>query len=220
MRLPSFIKPFAQLNLATKITLFRVGIIAPIILLAHFYGPVTCWLAMLLFVAASVSDYLDGYFARKEGQVTTFGSFLDPLADKLLICSVLIEMVGLGWVPAWIVIIILVRELSVTGLRAVAADRGVVIAADRFGKWKTGFQIAAVIPLLLHYDFLGIPFAVIGWWLLIIAAVLTVLSGVNYFYTFYADLKNGDVSPVSGSKRLSESSSAAGGPKAIEDDAV
>ncbi|MBQ8744236.1 MAG: CDP-diacylglycerol--glycerol-3-phosphate 3-phosphatidyltransferase, partial [Mailhella sp.] len=108
-------------------------------------------------------------------------------ADKLLICSILVEMVGLGWVPAWIVNIIIIRELAVTGLRAVAADKGVVIAADWYGKWKTTFQITAMIPLLIHYDFLGIPMHLLGTVVLYIALVLTIFSGCNYFYLFYRD---------------------------------
>ena len=154
-----------RLNWANRITLLRIGAVLPIVVLMHFPRPLLCWIAAVLFVLASLSDFLDGYIARREGMVTTFGKFLDPLADKLLICSVLVQMVALGWVPAWVTILVIVRELAVTGLRAVAADHGVVIAADRYGKWKTVLQIVAIVPLL----------------------ILTIISGVNYFYRFYCD---------------------------------
>ena len=172
---------------ANRITLMRVVAIIPILVLINFPNVYTCWIAMILFALAAISDFVDGYIARKEKQVTNFGKFLDPLADKLLICSILVEMVGLGWVPAWIVNIIIIRELAVTGLRAVAADKGVVIAADWYGKWKTTFQIIAMIPLLIHYPFLGLPMHTIGSFVLYIALILTIFSGCNYFYLFYCD---------------------------------
>ena len=178
---------FAKMGWANRITLMRVGAIIPILVLINFPNIYTCWIAMFLFALAAISDFVDGYIARKEQQVTNFGKFLDPLADKLLICAILVEMVGLGWVPAWIVNIIIIRELAVTGLRAVAADKGVVIAADWYGKWKTTFQIIAMIPLLIHYDFLGIPMHTLGTLVLYIALVLTIFSGCNYFYLFYRD---------------------------------
>ncbi len=181
---------FANMGWANRITLMRIGAIIPILILIHFPNIYTCWIAMILFSLAAISDFVDGYIARREQQVTNFGKFLDPLADKLLICSILVEMVGLGWVPAWIVNIIIIRELAVTGLRAVAADKGVVIAADWYGKWKTTFQITAMIPLLIHYDFLGIPMHMLGTVVLYIALVLTIFSGGNYFYLFYRDWKS------------------------------
>ena len=137
---------------------------------------------------AAASDFFDGYIARKTGQITTLGKFLDPLADKLLICTVLIEMTALGWVPSWIVNVIVVRELAVTGLRAVAVDHGIVIAADTFGKWKTMFQVFAITPLVLHYPYFGIPMHEIGILLLYVALFFTVLSGVNYFLSFCRDI--------------------------------
>ena len=178
---------FAKMGWANRITLMRCGAIIPILILINFPNIYTCWISMILFVLAAISDFVDGYIARKEQQVTNFGKFLDPLADKLLICAILVEMVGLGWVPAWIVNIIIIRELAVTGLRAVAADKGVVIAADWYGKWKTTFQIIAMVPLLIHYDFMGIPMHTLGSLILYIALVLTIFSGCNYFYQFYRE---------------------------------
>ncbi len=181
---------FGKMSWANRITFMRIGAVIPILFLIHFPNVYTCWIAMILFAVAAITDFLDGYIARKEKRITNFGKFLDPLADKLLICSILVEMVGLGWVPAWIVIIIIVRELAVTGLRAVAADKGVVIAADWYGKWKTGFQIGAMIPLLIHFPLLGLPVHLIGTIVLYIALVLTVFSGCNYFYLFYRDWRS------------------------------
>lgn len=185
--LKKVISGFRKLNTANSITLLRVGVLIPILILMQFPNRLAYWAAAVLFVVAALSDFLDGYIARKWGQVTNFGKFLDPLADKLLICSVLIEMVGLGRVPAWVVILIIIRELAVTGLRAVAADNNVVIAADKYGKAKTVLQILAVVPLLIHFSFWGLPIHKIGIFILYIALLLTLISGINYFYRFYRD---------------------------------
>ncbi len=183
----NMVRFFRNMGWANRITIMRIGAVVPILILLHFPNIYTCWISMIIFVVAAVTDFLDGYIARREKQVTNFGKFLDPLADKLLICSILIEMVGLGWVPAWIVVIIIIRELAVTGLRAVAADNGIVIAADWYGKWKTVFQIIALGPLLVHFPFWGIPIHLIGTVILYIALVLTIVSGCNYFHVFYRD---------------------------------
>lgn len=183
---------FNKINLANRITLFRVGIIVPILILLYFPSKITTFLACVFFIFAAVSDFFDGYIARKTGQVTTLGKFLDPLADKLLICTVLIAMTSLGWVSSWIVNTIIVRELAVTGLRAVAVDSGIILAADTYGKWKTTFQLLAIIPLLFHYPYFGIPMHEMGTWLLYVALFFTVFSGVNYFLSFYKSIcKNG-----------------------------
>lgn len=174
-------------NLANRITLTRIFFVVPIVILLYFEGRLTCWLAAGLFCLASLTDFLDGHIARRENMVTSFGKFLDPLADKLLICSVLIMFVQLGWVPAWITIVIVGRELAVTGLRAMAVDEGVIIAADKYGKLKTVLQILAIIPLLIHYPFLGINPQLVGDIILYAALVLTIVSGLNYFHGFYAN---------------------------------
>ncbi len=177
-------------NLANQLTLVRIFFVIPIIFLLHWPGKFACFLAALLFGVASFTDFLDGHVARKSDMVTSFGKFLDPLADKLLICSMLIMFTRLGWVPAWVTIIIIGRDLAVTGLRAIAADEGVVIAADKYGKLKTVMQIVAIIPLTLHHPVLGINFHMIGLFLLYIALALTVFSGWNYFMGFYANWRN------------------------------
>ena len=159
-------------NLANQLTLARIFFVVPIILLLYFPGKITCFLAAVLFGIASLTDFLDGHIARKGNMVTSFGKFLDPLADKLLICSILIMFVELGWVPAWVTV--------------------VIIAADKYGKVKTVMQIIAIIPLLLHYPLLGVNVHLIGNFLLYIALVLTIFSGLNYFYKFYGIWREND----------------------------
>lgn len=173
------------LNLPNKITLSRILAVPVIVALLYFENQYTCLIACIGFVAASATDLVDGHIARRSNMVTSFGKFLDPLADKVLISSVLVMLVNLGWVDAWIAIIVICRELIITGLRAIAADEGVVIAADTFGKWKTILQMTAIVPLILHYPWLGFDPVPMGQFLLYIAVVLTVFSGANYLYTFH-----------------------------------
>lgn len=172
-------------NLANKITLLRMFMAPVVVVLLYFQGPVVCLVATGAFVFASLTDWVDGYIARRENMVTSFGKFLDPLADKVLICSVLIMFVELNWVPAWVTVIMVCRELIVTGLRAMAIDEGIVLAADRYGKAKTILQIFAIVPLMIHYPLLGFDLQLIGKILLYMALVLAVFSGANYLYDFY-----------------------------------
>lgn len=172
-------------NLANKITLLRMFMAPVVVVLLYYQGPVVCLVAAGAFIFASLTDWVDGYIARRENMVTSFGKFLDPLADKVLICSVLIMFVELNWVPAWITVVMVCRELIVTGLRAMAIDEGIVLAADRYGKAKTILQILAIVPLLVHYPLLGFDVQYIGKILLYIALVLAVFSGANYLYDFY-----------------------------------
>lgn len=183
-------------NLPTWLTLSRIGITPVIIALLYFpskldlstvtlSAKISCLVAAGLYIAASISDWVDGKMARKYGLVTTFGKFLDPLADKVLNCSILIMLTYMRWIPAWVVIIIIFRELMVTGLRAIAADEGYVMAADKFGKLKTVLQSCAIVPLLIHYEWFGISPVYAGEMLLYAALVLTVFSGGKYLYDFY-----------------------------------
>lgn len=177
------------LNLANTLTLARIFAVPVIVVLLHLEGtfktPLLAFLACALFALASLTDMADGYIARRQNLITNLGKFLDPLADKLLISSCLIMLAELGWVPAWIVVVIVCRELAVTGMRGVAADMGVVIAADRFGKLKTIAQSLAVGPLLAHYPIMGFDPAPVGMGILYLALALTVFSGGNYLYNFY-----------------------------------
>jgi CDP-diacylglycerol--glycerol-3-phosphate 3-phosphatidyltransferase len=143
--------------------------------------PITHLVAAILFIIASCTDWVDGYYARKYNLVTNLGKFLDPLADKLLVTAAFISLVELGLAPAWMVIVILAREFAVTGLRLVAVGEGDVIAASKLGKWKTIAQLVAVAALLLHnipFSVIGFPFADICLWL---AVILTIISGWDYF---------------------------------------
>jgi len=177
------------LNVANMLTLARVFAVPVIVVLLSIEHSqktvVSAYVASALFVLASLTDMADGYIARRQNLITNLGKFLDPLADKLLIGSVLIMLVELTWVPAWIVVVIICRELAVTGMRGVAADKGIVIAADRFGKLKTIVQSMALAPLVAHYPFLGFDPHPPGMILLYLALALTVFSGGNYLYNFY-----------------------------------
>lgn len=178
-----------MLNLANKITLLRMFITPIVIILLSYHGPVTCALAAFAFIVAAFTDWYDGYVARRENMVTNMGKFLDPLADKVLICAVLIMFTALNWAPAWIVIIIVCRELIVTGLRAIAIDENITLAADKFGKAKTVTQILAIIPLCLHYPLFGFSVVELGEVFLVIAMLLAVFSGVHYCLYFYQQLR-------------------------------
>jgi CDP-diacylglycerol--glycerol-3-phosphate 3-phosphatidyltransferase len=173
------------MNLPNILTLARIGAAPVLVLMLYFPGKAMCLTAVLTFMAASVTDMVDGILARRMGLVTNLGKFLDPLADKLLIGTVLIMLVRLSWVEAWVAAAIIGREMAVTGLRAVAADAGVVIAADRFGKLKTIIQTAALCPLILHYPIWGLDPEPLGDMLIYVALGLTIGSGANYMYTFF-----------------------------------
>ena len=175
-----------MLTLADKFTLSRVAAVPVLVILLYFTSRLTCLAAFLVFLLASLTDMLDGMIARRTKTVSNFGKFLDPLADKVLVLAALVMLVQLGWVEAFVVIIILTREIAVTGLRAMASDNGIVIPADRYGKLKTITQIAALCPLLLHYPWLGFDPAPAGEIILYIALVLTVFSGINYWRSFNA----------------------------------
>lgn len=172
-------------NLANKLTLLRILAVPVIVLLLYFPNQVSCFVAAAVFVLASLTDMVDGIVARRQNMVTNFGKFLDPLADKLLIGSVLVMLAELHWVPAWIVVVIICRELTVTGLRAAAMEQGMVLAADRFGKLKTILQTLALIPLILHFPLFGLDPTGPGVILLYLALFMTVFSGANYLYNFY-----------------------------------
>ncbi|WP_073152676.1 CDP-diacylglycerol--glycerol-3-phosphate 3-phosphatidyltransferase [Seinonella peptonophila] len=183
------------MNLANKITLariFLVPIIMIFLLVLRFdigqvhVGPVTLTvseiIATLVFIVAAVTDGLDGYIARRKKIVTNLGKFLDPLADKLLITAALISLVEMQRLEAWIAIVIISREFAVTGLRLIAVAEGHVIAASTWGKAKTITQIVAIISLMLN----NIPFSTISfpfdWWATRVAVLLTIISGIDYFY--------------------------------------
>ncbi len=171
-------------NAPNFITLFRIAA-TPLLLLNLFWqGRFWSTLVGLGFLAVSLTDLLDGYLARRTGEETRVGKLLDPIADKILVMAALIVLVAIPRVNEWGVIMaiaILGREIAVTGLRAMASADGVVMPAASMGKWKTGFQIAALTGLLLHYPVLGISLHDVGMTLLVIATVITLWSGYDYF---------------------------------------
>ena len=167
---------------ANKITLVRIALIPFFVWFAMQGDPVSDTIALVLFCVASVTDFLDGYVARHYNQVTDFGKFVDPLADKLLVMSALVAFIPVAGVPVWVVVIILAREFMVTSLRLIAAGKGVVIAADKWGKIKTISQM-----IWLNYTLLMLwLFPQAGWArtvfvvLMGVVVVTTVLSGANY----------------------------------------
>lgn len=172
-------------NWANKITFFRILCVPIVVILLYFPNRVSCFLAMLIFILAALSDLLDGFIARRYNLVTNMGKFLDPLADKLLVIAVLLMLSYLGWLEAWIALLIIEREVMVTGLRAIAVEKGIVIAADKYGKLKTIVQIIALCPLILHYTWFGFDPNLLGRVLIYLALILTLFSGGNYVYKFY-----------------------------------
>lgn len=168
-----------NMNLPNKITIFRVCMI-PLFVIFMLLDmiPGNRLIAAALFGLAAASDAVDGHLARKNGLVTNFGKFMDPLADKLLVCSALICFVELQLIPAWMVIVIISREFIISGFRLVASDNGVVIAASYWGKFKTVFQMIMCVILILNFS--GLFFDVLEQIFIWISLILTVVSLVDY----------------------------------------
>ena len=167
------------MNLPNKLTTLRVIMIPFFVffMLTDVGGSANKWIALALFVVASLTDFLDGKIARKYNLVTNFGKFMDPLADKLLVCSALICLQDLDRVPAWVVIVIIAREFIISGFRLVASDNGIVIAASYWGKFKTTFQMLMIIVMIMNLR--GV-FDMVGTVLMWIALALTIISLVDY----------------------------------------
>ena len=173
------------MNLPNKLTTFRVILIPFFVffLLAPYFEGYGNYIALVIFIVASLTDFLDGKIARKYNLVTNFGKFMDPLADKLLVCSALICLIALDRIPAWIVIVIISREFIISGFRLIAADNGVVIAASYWGKFKTTFQMIMIILLILDLNY---PFSVVvNMVVTYIALILTVVSLIDYIVKNY-----------------------------------
>lgn len=180
------------MNLPNKLTIFRVILILPFVVLllgaqeswgwfTGLFGGIleyTDYIALVIFVIASLTDLLDGKIARKYNLITNFGKFMDPLADKLLVCSALICLSAMGRIPAWIVIIIISREFVISGFRLIASDNGKVIAASYWGKFKTTFQMVMVILMIVNIPALSILTNIVMW----AALALTVISLADYLW--------------------------------------
>jgi CDP-diacylglycerol--glycerol-3-phosphate 3-phosphatidyltransferase len=186
--------PNQIMNIPNILTMMRIAAIPLLVAILMSPSRSAGFWAAALFSLASITDWLDGYLARRMGIVTIFGKFLDPIADKLIVMAALIMILPFNRVPAWMVLVILGREIIITGLRGIASSEGIVIQASDLGKYKTIFQIVAIIGLVLHYNynwFFGISHELLtvnmhnsGMFFLWIATVLTVWSGVDYLFRF------------------------------------
>lgn len=181
-------------NAPNLVTMGRVALIPAVLYFIDNFSPLRTFIAAILYLISSLTDALDGYLARSRGQVSVLGKFLDPLADKLSVTAVLVALVGLGRVPAWIVVVIIARDLAVNGLRTIASAEGLVIAASDGGKVKTALQLVALSFLLIHfrYPVLGLDRSIdyhqVGMALLYCSLVMSILSGVDYVRSFVAVL--------------------------------
>ncbi len=187
------------MNLPNKLTIFRVILILPfvLLLLGNYHGwgwfraifggvlEYVDYIALAIFIIASLTDLIDGKIARKYNLVTNFGKFMDPLADKLLVCAALIALVEMGRIPSWVVIIIISREFIISGFRLIASDNGVVIAASYWGKFKTTFQMIMVCLMIANISALSLVTKIVMW----VALVLTVVSLVDYLWKNKAVMK-------------------------------
>ncbi len=173
------------MNLPNKLTVIRVIMIPFFVffMLTDYAGAASKWIALALFIVASLTDLLDGYLARKHNLVTNFGKFMDPLADKLLVCAAMICLVEMGKLASWMVIIIISREFIISGFRLIASDNGVVIAASYWGKFKTVFQMVMICLLIGDLEQLALVNTIVVW----IALILTIVSLIDYL------IKNKDV---------------------------
>ena len=185
------------------VTFARIATAPLLVWLLTYTSPAASWAAAAIFFVATVSDYFDGYLARSYDSVTTLGKFLDPMADKLVVLTALIMLCGMSrtpHVPSWMVAVLVAREIAVTGLRAVAAAEGMIVAAEELGKYKMALQAIAVQGLLIHYMYFHIDFFAGGMFVLWIATALSVWSGVDYFVKVLLALKSPFTS-ASGGKR-------------------
>jgi CDP-diacylglycerol--glycerol-3-phosphate 3-phosphatidyltransferase len=166
------------MNLPNKLTVLRV-ILVPFFVVFLLLSKTTesmKWIALVLFIVASLTDFLDGYLARSRNLVTTFGKFMDPLADKVLTISGMICLIELGRIPSWIVVIIVAREFIISGFRLIATEHGIVIAANYWGKWKTTFQMIMIILMIVNIPALKMVTAIVMW----VALILTIVSLATY----------------------------------------
>ena len=166
------------MNLPNKLTVLRVILVPFFVafLLLSKSSESLKWIALILFIAASLTDLLDGKIARKYNLVTTFGKFMDPLADKVLTISGMLCLIELGRIPSWIVVIIVAREFIISGFRLIATEHGIVIAANYWGKWKTTFQMIMIILMIVNLPALAMVTQIVMW----IALALTIISLITY----------------------------------------
>ncbi|HEY3360130.1 MAG TPA: CDP-diacylglycerol--glycerol-3-phosphate 3-phosphatidyltransferase [Polyangia bacterium] len=188
-------------NLPNILTMLRVVVIPFVLYFIDNRSQVRSFIAMVLYLAASVTDFLDGYLARKRGQVSILGKFLDPLADKLIVMAALVVLVDVDRLPAWLVVVLLARELAITGLRSIASTEGLVIPAGQEGKYKTALQLVAISFLLVHFRYpmlgtrLWVDFHVVGLYTLYVSLGFSVLSAFKYLRLFVQASEAKDAAP-------------------------
>ena len=185
-------------NLPNIVTMGRVLLIPFVLLLIDNYNPLRTFLASLLYIGAAAGDALDGYLARTRNQVSVLGKFLDPLADKLIVTAVLVYMVEMGRAPAWLVVLLIGRDLAINGLRSIASAQGLVIAASDGGKIKTALQLVGIMTMLIHFRYplvgsevlfaqpIAVDYHRVGLILLMLSAVVSLLSGADYMRKFFS----------------------------------
>lgn len=178
-------------NLPNLLTLARIAVIPFVLMLIDDADPLRSFFACILFLLASLTDAVDGYLARSRNLITVVGKFLDPLADKLLVMAVLIYLVRIGRVPDWVAVLLIGRDIAITGLREIAMSEGLVIAASAWGKNKTAFQLIGISFLILHFPFpllladWVIDFHVVGIWVIYISLFFSIFSAIQYFKWFW-----------------------------------
>lgn len=179
-------------NAPNLITMFRIAIIPAVCFFLYKAGPTESFIAAILLAFGAVSDFFDGYLARKYNLISVVGKFLDPLADKLIVMATMVMMVPMGRIEAWICIVVLAREITITGLRSIASSEGLIMAAKDSGRYKTAFQLVGVLCLIIHYtytiDFVfvttPVDFHVVGLWLIYISLGFSLFSAGLYFRDF------------------------------------
>jgi CDP-diacylglycerol---glycerol-3-phosphate 3-phosphatidyltransferase len=177
-------------HLPNFLTLGRLVLVPPLVALLFFGGRLPSAVAAGVFLVASLTDFFDGFTARRFNVESSFGRFLDPIADKVLVTSALIMLISLGRVPAWVVMLIITREVAVSALRAITKSWDTTLQPSRIGKLKTVMQFTAIVPLIIHYDYMFIVplnFHLIGTVFIYIALALTLWSGIDYFVKFYRE---------------------------------
>jgi CDP-diacylglycerol--glycerol-3-phosphate 3-phosphatidyltransferase len=178
-------------NLPNLVTMGRVVLVPFVLMFIDNFSPLRSFIASLLYIGAAAGDALDGYLARSRGEVSMLGKFLDPLADKLIVTAVLVFMVALARVPAWVVVVLIARDLAINGLRSVASAQGLVIAASDGGKIKTALQLVAIMMLLIHFRYPALGTSImldyhrVGLVLLYISTGASLFSGGQYLRHFF-----------------------------------
>jgi CDP-diacylglycerol---glycerol-3-phosphate 3-phosphatidyltransferase len=189
-------------NVPNLVTMGRLLLVPVVLVLIDNFSPLRSFVAGILYLVAAAGDGLDGYLARRRGEVSVLGKFLDPLADKLMVTAVLVFMVALGRVPAWLVVLLIARDLAINGLRSIASSQGLVIAASEGGKVKTALQLVAISLLLIHfrYPILGVGQSIdyhkVGMVLLYLSLALSITSAVGYVRGFMRVLDDAPSSPA------------------------